>query len=218
MKILDNIGVIYNTDKSSVFHDYLKKYEKYLPFYRNEKLKILEIGVYRGASLKTWSEYYYNSIVVGIDIDEGCKSHEQNNIFVEIGNQTDIPFLTKVSNMYGPFDIIIDDGSHINEDVLKSFHVLFPQLNSKGVYIIEDTCCSYWSEFGGDIKNPNSVVNTFKSIIDEVNFFGKQIPNNIHCRSDQQLLNIYKDEVEKYIGYQIESLTFSNSMIILNKR
>ena len=39
---LDEIAKFYKTDKSSDFHDYCKKYEKYLPFKRSDYLNILD--------------------------------------------------------------------------------------------------------------------------------------------------------------------------------
>ena len=35
----------------------------------------------------------------------------------------------------------MDDGSHTNKDVIKSFELLFPLLNDNGLYIVEDTIC-----------------------------------------------------------------------------
>jgi hypothetical protein len=52
--------------------------------------------------------------------------------------------LQNVVNLTGKFDFIIDDGSHRNQDILKSFNFLFPKLNEGWVYIVEDTQTSYW--------------------------------------------------------------------------
>lgn len=67
----------------------------------------------------------------------GCN----NNIFIEIGDATDSNFIEQISKKYGSFDIILDDGSHTNKDVIKSFELLFPLLNDNGLYIVEDTIC-----------------------------------------------------------------------------
>ncbi len=40
-------------------------------------------------------------------------------------------------------DIIIDDGSHMNEHMIKSFKILFPLLNQGGYYAIEDMHHAY---------------------------------------------------------------------------
>jgi RHS repeat-associated protein len=62
---LDEIGLKFGTDKSSIYHNYLPFYERY----RNEPMKLLEIGVAGGASLAMWTEYFPNSAIVGADID-----------------------------------------------------------------------------------------------------------------------------------------------------
>jgi hypothetical protein len=52
--------------------------------------------------------------------------------------------------LYGfGFDIIIDDGSHVNEHVITTFEYLLPILNNEGLYVIEDTQTAYWPEYGG---------------------------------------------------------------------
>ena len=48
--------------------------------------------------------------------------------------------------------IILDDGSHLNELTIKSFELLFPYLNSGGLYIIEDLGNSYNENIDADIK------------------------------------------------------------------
>lgn len=124
MKILDTIGKKYNTDKCSNHHNYLNKYQKYLPFLRNAKIKILEIGVLNGSSLNMWSEYFYNAEIIGLDINKECLQYNKDKIAIEIGNQNDENFLNYIVDKYKNFDLMIDDGSHINDDVLKTFNSL----------------------------------------------------------------------------------------------
>jgi len=40
--------------------------------------------------------------------------------------------------MHGPFDIIIDDASHISPLSIRSFEILFKLLKRGGIYVIED--------------------------------------------------------------------------------
>ena len=87
-----------------------------------------------------------------------------NKFFVEIGNATLPAVIKLLQNKYGPFDIIIDDGSHINRDVIVSFEQLFPLLNDKGLYIIEDTIC---------YKSPQHIDGQFPNHID---YFTRFIP------------------------------------------
>ncbi len=63
--------------------------------------------------------------------------------------------------MYDSFDIIIDDGSHMNRDVIKSFELLFPLLNDNGIYIVEDTIC-YKSHHYIDTNYENHLQYFFK--------------------------------------------------------
>ncbi len=57
MKTLDEIGLQYNSDKSSNFHNYLNLYEKYFSEIRFKENIILEIGILYGDSLKIFSDY-----------------------------------------------------------------------------------------------------------------------------------------------------------------
>lgn len=152
MRKLDEIGIKHGTDKSSLIHNYLTKYEKYLPFKQEDKLKFLEIGVLHGESLRMWKEYFHNSEIIGIDLNSNAKQHEEFRINIEIGSQFDSDFLKYVADKHGPFDIILDDGSHVNEHVIFSFQKLFNELKSGGVYIVEDVATSYWDEWGGGYK------------------------------------------------------------------
>ena len=66
-KNLTSIAEFYKTDKYE--HGYTKVYEKYFERLKEKKLQILEIGIADGKSLLTWSDYFENSTIVGIDID-----------------------------------------------------------------------------------------------------------------------------------------------------
>lgn len=59
------------TDKASQ-HDYIPLYDKFLAPYRNKNVKIVEIGIKKGGSMKMWREYFsQESMIYGIDIDPG---------------------------------------------------------------------------------------------------------------------------------------------------
>ena len=215
MSILNEIVIKYGTDKSSEIHNYCVKYEKYLPFQRNEKIKILEIGVFNGESLKMWSEYFYNATVIGIDINNECKKHQNGNIFIEIGNQTDKDFLKMISNKYNGFNLIIDDGSHFGKDIIFSFEVLFKYLVANGVYVVEDSATSYWNYYN---KHEYYCIEYFKKLVDDVNFHGTQNFNfhNVNARREDVLKEQLLSEGIKY-KFDIESINFLNSLIIINK-
>ena len=145
MESLVTIFDRHNTDKNSSFHNYCRQYDTLMKQFRERKtIKYLEIGVFNGGSLRAMSESFPNAeCIVGIDINQECKIHENTskNIFVEIGNATSDAMIHDITKKYGRFDIILDDGSHLNSEVIRTFELLFPLLNEDGVYIIEDTIC-----------------------------------------------------------------------------
>jgi len=226
-KSLDEIAIECKTDKCSLQHNYCEKYEKYLPFGRDQELKILEIGVANGSSLKMWKSFYPNSTVIGVDIDPACIKHQdkQNNVFVEIGSQNDGVFLTLAAEKYGPLDLIIDDGSHIQSDMIFSFHCLFDLLlKNHGVYIVEDTSSSYWAELGGAIYAPNTCVEFFKSLVDHVNFMGQKLIDSKdpviqwNWRREDFHIQQAKNNINNQCRMNIESINFLNSTILITKR
>lgn len=133
----------------------VNKLAHYLPVYESEfgdrdrRVNVLEIGVNLGGSLELWRNYFRHpdSKIVGIDYNQTCTQFDDpdRNIHIRIGKQQDHDFLRGVVDELGPFDVIIDDGSHIPSFTLKSFQYLFPHgLNDGGSYIVEDlhTCYS----------------------------------------------------------------------------
>jgi hypothetical protein len=95
---------------------------------------ILEIGVHQGGSLEYAKSTGLFNKVVGVDIkpspvlSEGIDFH---NI-----NQSDGNALKKLSEQYGGFDVVIDDGCHIPSFVIESFNALWPV--TRKMYVIED--------------------------------------------------------------------------------
>lgn len=141
---LCEIAKKYKTDK--VQHCYTILYDNLFHQKRNDKLKILEIGVYLGNSIKMWADYFPNATILGIDNGEICPSSvmegiKTDRIYTEYCDQSNREDLQRIINKYGSdFDIIIDDGSHYQKHQQVSWGFLFPHLKSKGIYIIEDLC------------------------------------------------------------------------------
>ena len=118
-----------------------------------------------------WRSYFPNSYIYGIDIhDKSC--HDEKRIRTFIGSQVDESFLRSVVDTIGEIDIIIDDGSHRSEHVIKTFEILFPALNQNGIYAIEDLQTSYWERDGGssDLAAPHTSMNFLKGLLDGLNY------------------------------------------------
>jgi demethylmacrocin O-methyltransferase len=124
-----------------------------------------------GKSLRMWKEYFPFGKIFWIDIyDKSALEEERISIFQ--WSQDDESFLKTVIKKTGSLDIIIDDGSHQNDHVIKTFEILFPVLKDGGVYVIEDTQTSYWKKYGGDsdnLENPKTMMNFFKKLTDSLN-------------------------------------------------
>jgi hypothetical protein len=134
---LDEFGILQGTDKCSLSHGYLDHYERILGKWRHEPITLIEIGVFGGASLRMWGEYFDHATIVGIDIQPDCVRHAQGRCEVEIGSQDDVAFMDGLGRRRRP-DIVIDDGSHINDHIILTFRTMFPHLQPGGVYIVED--------------------------------------------------------------------------------
>lgn len=218
MSLLDKLAVLRGTDKSSLSHNYCVKYEKYLPFKRTEQLKVLEIGVLNGESLRMWADYFIVSEIIGIDIDKKCKEYEEGRIKVEIGSQVDENFLNEVGEKYQMFDMILDDGSHVNDHIIFSFEKLFKYVKPGGVYIVEDVCTSYWEEYGGGFRKEGSSVEYFKKLIEDVNLRGlfNYDFDNVHARREDKMIPFLLKHYPECIT-DIESINFLNGIIIITK-
>jgi hypothetical protein len=173
-----------------------------------------------GASTRTWKEYFHKSQIIGVDINPQCKKYEEERITIEIGSQIDGEFLNKVIDKHGPFDMILDDGSHVNSHVIYSFEQLWKSVKSKGVYVVEDVATSYWEHYGGKLRTPGTMIEYFKNTIDEVNFAGEIVENkpNANARRDDYLLEQFKRKGYECNGIHMESINFLNSIIIMTKR
>ena len=179
---LSKLAVGFGTDKENG-HYYARHYQRHFESLRQEKLNVLEIGIggYQnpkdgGQSLRMWKAYFPKSNILGIDIYDKSY-HDENRIKTFIGSQVDEDFLRRVAAEIGTIDIIIDDGSHYNDHVIKTFKILFPLLNPNGIYVVEDLQTSYWDEvigehWGGssDLMASHTSMNFFKSLVDGLNY------------------------------------------------
>ncbi len=136
----------YGTDKRA--HGYMELYEELFTPMMGSWLHLLEIGVWKGESLRMWAEIFPDSNIYGVDSDPACAQHEDllSNIVVTVCDATVKLDMHGVDDNCGPFDIIIDDGSHRPEDYIATYETMWPLLLSGGYYCIEDLNVSSASE------------------------------------------------------------------------
>jgi len=161
------------TNDGKIIHKwahYFPVYEKHFAWFRNKSITFLEVGVSKGGSLGMWQRYFGPlAKIVGIDIDKKCRKHEQDGVFVRIGDQSDGKFLQGVLDEFGVPDVVLDDGSHVMKHIEATFRFLYPRMPQNGVYMVEDLHTAYWEEFGGGVDRPDTFINLSKGFIDRLN-------------------------------------------------
>lgn len=181
---LTRLALLHGSDKAGV-HFYTQHYQRFFGAMRARPLRLLEIGVggyddpqSGGSSLRMWKYFFPQAEIFSLDIED--KTHlAEERITIFQGSQNDGEFLERVMAATGPLDIIVDDGSHRNEDVVFSFEKLFPALKPGGWYVVEDTQTSYWPEYGGnsqDLVSSPTTMNYFKGLLDGLNYAERLSP------------------------------------------
>lgn len=154
------------TDKRSpkegfICHDYFRIYEREWSKWRDQPIRLMEIGLNRGASIKVWLEYFSQAQVVGVDIalfknEVGILS---DRFTFSQGDQSSIEFWNGFKQAQHPFDVIIDDGCHFSGPIHTAFKCLWPHVNPGGYYVVEDLT---------EVRNPESRTQGFPNQIEFV--------------------------------------------------
>ncbi len=164
MSSLNELGLKHGTDKSTASksgessgHDYLRIYEKFFEPYRDTAVRVLEVGVLGGSSLRTWEEYFPNATIYGLDIKPASVKHSAGRVDVRIMDQSDVPALEAFAEEAGPFDIVIEDGSHIWSHQIIGMKTLMRYVAPGGVYVVEDLQTSYVARYATPGGGPTAV-------------------------------------------------------------
>jgi hypothetical protein len=120
----------FGSDKCSV--------HSYGPFYDNlfETRRfscLVEIGVETGASLRAWQKVDPMMHVIGVD-----KEHVKGLNVVKAYAPDYFPLIRHLDLFQKTPDLIIDDGSHKEWDMVLGWYYLAPYLAIGGTYVIED--------------------------------------------------------------------------------
>ncbi|GAA5265659.1 hypothetical protein ACOSOMT5_P2086 [Acidiphilium sp. MT5] len=174
-------------------HIYTPIYHQLFQHLREKSIRMLEIGIggydspkAGGASLRMWAEYFPYAKIIGLDI-EAKKIDISPRVKIIQGSQIDIDLLKKITGEHGPFDIIVDDGSHVVSHMIDSFICLYPLMASSGIYAIEDVQTSFSTNSGGNQSGAGTIfdlahrvglaMHILEGFIptnqDEINSFGK---------------------------------------------
>lgn len=214
--LLDKLAIKHKADKSSLYHNFAEKYDALLAGFRASFVNVLEIGVAQGQSLRMWADYFPNAAIHGADIEpsfRSCESYSSRIKFhvIDQGNEAQLNTLKP----FAPFDLIIDDGNHWWREQIVSFKALFPLLKPGGIYIVEDSCTSYWSEYN---NNPITCVDYFKGLVDEVNLNGARGRIPVNPAPDFGWDKGWQRREDCHTLPEFDSIQFMNAIIVIHKR
>lgn len=132
------------SDKGDI-HSYLPVYEEILSPYRAIAKNVLEIGLFNGASLRLWKQYFTSAVIHGMDCDEQplggmadlrpmIAEGEYNIVIGDASSSFDV-----FSHFRGiKFDVVVEDANHNLEQQLQIYATLKPYMNEGSIYIVED--------------------------------------------------------------------------------
>ncbi len=131
-------------------HDTDKYESGYLPHYLERiaaPRRLLEVGVKNGGSLLLWCDLWGTlEHVIGVDIALPPQVLHPKVIVRQV-DQTDTSELDRIGMEWGPFDVVIDDASHLGAASWATFEALWRHVAPGGLYVIEDWGTGYWANW-----------------------------------------------------------------------
>jgi cephalosporin hydroxylase len=137
------------TDKNTV-HSYLPLYQRLLVSKKETALNVLEVGIYKGGSLKLWSDFFTNANVYGLDIInindvwDGIKNNPKIILHTSIDAYNNDFVNTQFLDKNIKFDFMLDDGPHTLQSMKKFIKLYSPMMTDDGILIIEDVQSWDW--------------------------------------------------------------------------
>jgi spermidine synthase len=173
IEILKNLFNQFESDKEQL-HNYNYLYAVLFKEIKETAKKVMEIGTYKGASLRSWKAYFTSAEIYGIDIDPATIFSE-SRIHTMLADQNSMDSLYNVNRQWSQeYDVIIDDGWHQPEASIFTMLAFIPQLAKGGIYILEDIDQSKYSKFYQKISD---VFNGFENYYSEYIDLPKLVPN-----------------------------------------
>ena len=132
-KSLDNLFNYFGSDKGTAVrnpynkysrkilgHGFAKFYEKNFKNFQEKKFNFLEIGTWKGASLASFTKYFRNAQIYGLDRNFKFKYKSKRIKFLNY-DTTNVDDLDRFKRNFKnkKFKIIIDDGSHLLSDIIQ---------------------------------------------------------------------------------------------------
>ena len=205
--------------KSDKWEHYFDIYDHCLSRFYGKKISFLEIGIQNGGSIEVAQKLFDSkSSISGLDIDPRCSdiSAILQNINIYIGSQVDEQILNRIANDHNKnFDVIIDDGSHIQSHMIFTFTRMFQFLNDGGIYLIEDTHTNY-SPSHQESFFGIGLYDYFKGLSERLNidYMDPESRQRYKIPRDQRNKKNYHNDISHFIF----SIEFFDSIIAIRKK
>lgn len=190
------------TDKNTV-HSYLELYQRLLCKKQRTAKNVLEVGIYKGGSIKLWRDFFTKATVYGLDIIDstqvwdGIKNQDRITLYTSTDAYNEDFFTETFLKSGVRFDFMLDDGPHTLES-MKAFIRLYSQIMTEnGILIIEDVQSWDWIE---TLKN--EVPENLKQYIKTYDLRANK------GRYDDIVFTIDKSDVVPPIPYIFDSFKF----------
>lgn len=151
-----------------------------------------------------WKAYLgHRARIVGIDINPRARKFSDDQVQIEIGDQSDRGFLRALRARLPRIDILLDDGGHSMEQQIATFEELYDAVAPDGVYLVEDAHTSYWPDYGGGLGSNASFIEYTKRLIDQLHAW--HVPE-------------WKDKPVSQFARSTWSMTWYDSILAIEKR
>lgn len=201
------------------------KWEAYLPLYKQIMAQIgpgsayLEIGVQNmgwPASLDPEGRF---SRCVACDINPTIAEHAEETRFTDIvvGDSATEETFRRINDLNLSFDLIVDDASHTQQNILANFMLYWPLLRDGGWFMIEDCHTDFSAPFAEKNYFGISVYDFFSALaalstLSSINPVLRQ--KNAAYRT---MRCFYPKKYCDAIADSVKQLTFANSCILISK-
>jgi len=219
---MESLHTLYARHTGKVSHRwalYLDVYESVLAPWRAAALDLVEVGVQNGGSLEIWGRYFPNATsLIGCDIDERCGAlrFDDPRISIVVGPINSPATAREIAARADGFDIFIDDGSHVSQDIVAAFCNYFPRLRPGGVYLAEDLHCAYHRKWQGGIDRPNAM-GFFAMLVDGIHHEYWKADASIDSRAAPFLPAGAKVDIAR-LAADVASIAFHDSLCVVHKR
>ena len=142
----------YPTDKDT-HHNYLTAYSELLGKWETANINILEVGTWKGGSMKLFEEYFVNANIFGYDIIQPEVPLSRAKVIIKDFYSSDTGELPELT-------IAIDDGPHGIQEQLKFVRMVYPKMVKGGILVVEDVRTDFNLHFNS-LNIPYTLIETF---------------------------------------------------------